>query len=92
VSVLNASHPREKIATIPPVAVFEVMSPENTIRGMMQKLNDYQSMGIPQIWIIDPEDKVWQRFEDGRLVDRQHFSHPELGISFAMSEIGKLVR
>jgi hypothetical protein len=49
-------------------------------------------MGIPQIWIIDPDDKVWQRFEDGRLVDRDVFSLPEREIDFQMAEIGKLVR
>ena len=92
VAILDAASPKEKIATIPPVAVFEVLSPENTIRGMMQKLNEYQQMGILQIWIIDPDDKVWQRFEDGRLVDREVFSLPGKGIEFQMAEIGKLVR
>jgi Uma2 family endonuclease len=92
VAILDAASPKEKIATIPPIAVFEVLSPENTIRGMMQKLNEYQQMGISQIWIIDPDDKVWQRFEDGRLVDREVFSLPKRGIDFQMAEIGKLVR
>jgi len=92
VVILDAANPKEKIATIPPIAVFEVLSPENTIRGMMQKLNEYQQMGIPQIWIIDPDDKVWQRFEDGRLVDSEVFSLPGRGIDFEMNEIGRLVR
>jgi Uma2 family endonuclease len=92
VAILDASNPRERIATMPPAAVFEVLSPENTIRSMMRKLNDYQEMGIPQIWVIDPEDQVWQRFEDGRLADRDTFSLPELKIDFEMHEIGKLVR
>jgi Uma2 family endonuclease len=92
VAILNAANPREKIATLPPVAVFEVLSPENTIRSMMRKLDDYQQMGIPQIWVVDPDDKVWQRFENGRLVDSEIFSLSELGIVFEMNEISGLVR
>jgi Uma2 family endonuclease len=92
VTILDAANPKEKIATRPPLAVFEVWSPENKIRDMMRKLALYEEMGIPQIWFIDPSDPVWQRFEDGRLVDRETFSFPERGIQFDMSEIIKLVR
>jgi Uma2 family endonuclease len=92
VSILNAAHPRERIAVTPPVAVFEVLSRENSIREMMRKLNLYEQMGIPQIWVIYPEDPVWQRFSSGRLTDANIFSLPEMGIHFEMQEIGKLVR
>jgi Uma2 family endonuclease len=92
VTILDAANPKEKVANRPPVAVFEVLSPENKIREMMRKLELYEQMGIPQIWLIDPSDPVWQRFEDGRLADRETFSLPERGIQFEMSEIGKLVR
>jgi Uma2 family endonuclease len=92
VAILDAANPKEKIATLPPLAVFEVFSPDDRIRRTTRKLNDYQQMGIPQIWMIDPEDKVWQRFEDGRLIDREIFSLPDRGIEFQMEEISKLVR
>lgn len=92
VSILNASNPKENFATLPPVAVFEVWSLENTLRDMMRKFDDYQQMGIPQIWFIDPKDAIWQRYKDGKLADATAFSQPDLGIAFDMQEIGKLVR
>jgi Uma2 family endonuclease len=92
VAILDAANPKENIATIPPLAVFEVLSPENTLRKMMRKFDDYQQMGIAQIWVIDPDDAVWQRFENGRLADNPVFDFPERGIHFDMNEIGKLVR
>jgi Uma2 family endonuclease len=92
VSILDAANPREKTATRPPIAVFEVLSPENKIREIMRKLELYEQMGIPQIWLIDPSDPVWQRYEDSRLADCTTFSHPERSIAFEMAEIGKLVR
>src|ERR1035441_5420489 len=54
VSVLSRSNPIEQIITTPPIAVFEVLSPSDTITKMLRKLSDYSSMGIPQIWIVDP--------------------------------------
>ena len=93
VAILNASLPRERFATHPPVAVFEVLSPENSMREMMRKFELYRAMGIPQIWLIDPEDpnQIWHRFTESGLIQGTEFSHPPLGIHFEMQEIGKLV-
>ncbi len=92
VSILDASIPREPIATHPPIAVFEILSPEDTIKRMMCKLGDYEQMGIPAIWVIEPETGVCSRFEDGQLVRRSEFSLPERRMAFAMAEIAALVR
>jgi len=92
VSILNAANPKEPFATKPPVAAFEVWSPENTLREMMRKFDDYEQMGIPQIWFIDPKDAIWQRCSDGRLADSDRFSEPSMGIEFEMSEIAKLLQ
>jgi len=77
VSILDAAYPKEKKAMRPPLAVFEIWSPENKDRGMMRKFELYEQMGIPQIWLLDPADPGWQRYENGRLVDRAMFSLPE---------------
>ncbi len=41
---------------------------------MMRKLEDYERMGIPAVWITDPETGVSLRFEDSQLVRREQFS------------------
>ena len=92
VAILDAANLRERIATLPPLAVFEVWSPENKIREMMRKLDLYAQMGIPQIWLIDPSDPIWQRFVEGKLVDSNLFDFPERGIRFEMKEITQLLR
>jgi Uma2 family endonuclease len=92
VAILDAAIPTKPITTHPPLAVFEVLSPEDTMRRVMRKLGDYAAMGIPQIWVIDPETKDISRFEDGQLLRQSHFSIPENGIDFEMAEIAKLVR
>ncbi len=92
VAILDADAPDEQIPTHAPVAAFEVLSPEDRIQRMLRKLGDYEQMGIPAIWIVDPKTGVWSRFEDGQMVRRSEFSLPERGIQFPMSAIATLVR
>ena len=60
VAVLDASLPKEQIITHPPIAVFEIVSPEDRMSRLDEKLSDYQAMGIRNIVVIDPaRDAVW---------------------------------
>jgi Uma2 family endonuclease len=90
VTVLDRRRPIEQIITHPPIAVFEVLSPEDTVSRIKRKLGDYQAMGISQIWVIDPEDGSYSRYEDGQLARRESFSEPSLGIVFDMNRIKDL--
>lgn len=92
VAVLDASLPREPIATHPPLAAFEVLSPEDTHKRLIRKLGDYEGMGIPAIWVIDPETSLFEQFENSQLVRRAEFSLPPSGIRFPVAEIAQLVR
>jgi Uma2 family endonuclease len=49
VTVLSRSAPIEQIIVTPPLAVFEILSPENRMAAMMEKFADYESMGIAGI-------------------------------------------
>lgn len=40
---------------VAPELVVEVLSPDDTVIGMMQKLRDYFSIGVRLVWLIDPE-------------------------------------
>jgi len=97
VAILDAALPKERIAMHPPVAVFEVLSPENTKREMQRKYELYLAMGIPHIWVIDPDASdvqgkpVWRRYTAAGLHPATDFAHSPLGIRFQMTEIDKLV-
>lgn len=91
VAILDAADSQERIVTRPPIAVFEVLSPEDYFKRLMRKLGDYEQMGIPAIWVVDPETGVFERFEKGQLARRNEFSLPEKGIEFQVQEIANLV-
>ena len=57
---------REQIIRTPPIAVFEILSPEDTLARTMIKLEDYEKMGIRTIIVIDPKGPKY-RYEHGSL-------------------------
>jgi Uma2 family endonuclease len=40
-----------------PNLVIEILSPSNSAIEMNRKLNIYSKAGVPEVWIIDPEEK-----------------------------------
>jgi Uma2 family endonuclease len=91
VTVLDRSRPIEQIITHPPLAVFEILSPEDRVQRLKLKLEDYRVMGIPEIRVIDPQDSTFYRYEDLQLRRTDAFSHAEKGFAFDMNELKNLL-
>jgi Uma2 family endonuclease len=90
VTVLDRSLPIEQTITHPPIAVFEVLSPGDTVQRLKHKLAEYAAMGIPQIWVVDPEDSSFERYEAGRLNPANRFEQG--AIQFDVSAIASLLQ
>jgi Uma2 family endonuclease len=91
ITVLDRSRPIEQIITHPPLAVFEILSPEDTLQRLKRRLEDYRVMGIEEIRVIDPQDSTFYRYEDGQLLRNDTFTHAGKGIVFEMSQIKDLL-
>ncbi len=92
VTLLDRNRPIEKIATYPPVAVFEVLSPTDTLKRVMAKCQLYEQMGIQTILVIDPDGPKYQ-YRSGRLEQLQAraFVLPGSTTRFDLDEIEKLL-
>jgi Uma2 family endonuclease len=92
VTLLDRSLPQEPIATHPPVAVFEILSPEDTLRKIMTRCADYERMGIQTILVIDPAGPKL-RYLEGRLepLESGAFDIPGSRCRFDLNEIEKLI-
>lgn len=53
-AILPLNAPFEAVLTRPPVAIIEVLSPEDRVSRYQQRLDDYRAMGVANIWVIDP--------------------------------------
>jgi Uma2 family endonuclease len=91
VTVLDRSRAIEQVITHPPLAVFEVLSPEDSLQRLKRKLEDYKAMGIAEIWVIDPQDSTFYRYENLELARNESFAHAEKGIVFDMNQLKNLL-
>ena len=92
VTLLDRTLPAEPIATHPPIAVVEVLSPADQVGRIMKKGERYEKMGIHTILILDPEGPAY-RFRGGKLeplVERA-FTLEGSQARFDLDEIAKLV-
>jgi len=57
VCLVSLSQPVEQILTKPPLACIEILSPEDTMRRMQERIEDYRRFGVRNIWVLDPGAK-----------------------------------
>ncbi len=54
IAVLRADVPREVVTLTPPLICVEVLSPEDRLSRTKLVLAEYLTMGVENIWLIDP--------------------------------------
>jgi Uma2 family endonuclease len=93
ITVLDRSLPVEQIITHAPVAVIEILSPEDTVSRLLAKLADYAQMGIPTILVIDPKEGRHLRYVGGALepLPASPFAFPGSACRFDLEGIEKLL-
>lgn len=57
VTVLRPDEAREPIITVPPLVLIEVLSKDDTLRSMRERVDDYLNFGVRHVWIVDPASK-----------------------------------
>jgi Uma2 family endonuclease len=60
--------PDEQIFTTPPYICIEVLSPDDTLKQMQDRFDDYLAMGVPNIWVLDPAShRAWRIVREGHM-------------------------
>lgn len=57
VTVIALPTPDERIVRTPPVLCIEVLSSEDRMARVRERVLDYAGMGVPTTWVVDP----WRR-------------------------------
>ena len=76
VSFVSQEHliiPLPRISPVAPDLAVEVLSPSNTFKEILFKIESYLRYGTKMVWIIHPEDEVvnvWRVMPDGSLNKR----------------------
>jgi Uma2 family endonuclease len=54
---LTLGDPGEEILTKPPFLCIEIVSPEDRMSRLKQRIEEYLTMGVPYVWVLDPQTK-----------------------------------
>ncbi len=66
VCAFSLPEPDEQVPTKPPLFCIEILSPEDGIMAMLDKVDDYLKMRVPYVWMIHPRlRKAWRCTRDG---------------------------
>ena len=57
VSVLLGTEPDGQIIRRPPFLCVEILSKDDTMTQMQERIHDYLSFGVPYVWVVDPRTK-----------------------------------
>jgi len=57
ICVVVGPEPDEQIFTTPPFLCIEVLSPEDRMSRMQQKIGDYLKFGVSYVWVVDPQTR-----------------------------------
>ncbi len=73
VTVLRSGQAREPIITVPPLILIEVLSKDDTLRSMRERVDDYLDFGVQHVWILDPATRR------AYICSQRAFQEPEHG-------------
>lgn len=86
VSVYYPNEPQERVPTSPPFVAIEILSPDDRMTDVRNKLAEYRAWGVSHVWLVDPHSKRMYTC-DAELVEVSTLKIPELGIEIRSGDI-----
>lgn len=87
VCLVSLDQPVEQILTRPPLACIEILSPEDTMRRMQERIEDYRRLGVGSIWILDPGTKRGYDCQHSGWLDATEFAIPNTPIRLPLMDL-----
>jgi Uma2 family endonuclease len=54
ICVLSREQEIEPVFTRPPLLCIQILSKDDTLRSMQDRIDDYRALGVVNIWVLDP--------------------------------------
>jgi len=80
---------KEQVRTTPPLIAIEILSPEDRLNRIIVRLQDYLAMGIENLWVLDPTERVAYTYTSAglKLIDTTRLTIPNSPIYLDLPEI-----
>jgi len=92
ICLLSLEEPVEQILTRPPLACIEILSPEDTLRRMQERVDDYRDFGVTNIWVLDPATQKGYDCTSSGFLDATEFAISGTPIRLVLSDLFAKIR
>jgi len=93
ICLVSLDDPVEQILTKPPLAcIEEILSPEDTLRRMQQRVDDYREFGLGNIWVLDPATQKGYDCTSSGFLEATEFSISGTSIRLVLRELFARIR
>jgi len=86
-AVYVGDEPTEAMPTHPPLVAIEIVSPDDRYDDLMQRLHEYHTWGIPNVWLVDPQLRRFSVYGSQGLLAVAALELPEFGVRISPEEI-----
>ena len=77
----------EDILDQPPLIAIEILSPEDRMAKLQQKITEYLAFGVEHVWVVDPQQKMaWRADDAGMHAEAEVLLVPGTEIRVLLSE------
>lgn len=76
----------ELVPETPPLVAIEVLSPDDRLMEVREKLEEYTAWGVQYVWLVDPHAKRFYR-SIGGLTEVPTLAVPELNIELTLDDV-----
>jgi len=87
VSIYAYVEPTDPVPATPPFIAIEILSPDDKQRALIAKLQEYRNWGASHTWLVDPQNRKLQIYENEALREVAAFDVPELDIHISAESI-----
>jgi Uma2 family endonuclease len=86
VCVFYRGLPIEQVFTKPPLLCIEVLSPEDRVSRVEERIEDFLSFGVKSVWVIDPGKQAGWDCSSRNWVRTDHFTVPGTPVQLSLAE------
>jgi len=86
VAVFWPSPPSASPPDEPPLIAIEILSPDDRLTAVREKLQEYRAWGVGHVWLVDPHSRRMYTCDTG-LTEVNSLIIPELGIELTPDQI-----
>jgi Uma2 family endonuclease len=87
VAVFHREEPK-RVPDTPSLVAIEILSADDRLTDVREKLEKYRSWGVPHVWLVDPQSRRFYTCDAG-LTEVASLSVPELGIAIQLDDVFK---